>query len=286
MNKLLCMCAAVLISGYSVSFAEETPRLESNTGHSVDYWSYSADGRLLVTGSNNGEICVYDADSMRFLRNFPAKNMYNGALLPDGTGICFNDSQGIRTVNLRDGTSTVFPSPGFAGIFSGFAISHDGKKIAAADDHRIMIFSYPDGKLLSETKKDNHPVRIARFSPDGSQLALVSGKNSETLLLYSLKDSTLTKLGGLFSGHGNIIDDLCFSEDGRFLASCGMDCRAIVWDLSSMSQKAVFKLEKEDYVNAVYLRNAETPLLFISFNGMLCKGDISSGKIVSKTKIT
>ena len=75
------------------------------------------------------------------------------------------------------------------------------------------------------------------YSPDGAFLAagydskiVKVWKNKENLLLYTL------------SGHKDIVTDITFSPDNKYLASGSMDNSVIIWDLMTGNQVDQIKL--------------------------------------------
>lgn len=285
MKKLVYICIS-LLSLYSFSFAEEPPRLEMNTVHQIDRWDYSADGRFLVTAGSSTEIRVYESESMRLLRKLPTEQMNNGIPLPDGSGVFFFSGKELQTISFADRKKTAVPVKAEnASWLKALDISRDGKKILAVDSDRVFVISYPEGGILSRIEKREHGITMAMFSPDGTRIALTTRDNSGKLYLYSVQDSILKELGGLFSGHSASIQYLCFSEDSRFLVSCGNDRKAVVWDLLSMSQKSVFKFEGDDFPESAYLGKPGSPVIMVSFRGVVSRGDISTGKIISQNQI-
>jgi WD40 repeat protein/DNA-binding SARP family transcriptional activator len=106
--------------------------------------------------------------------------------------------------------------------------SPDGSMIVSSsyDKNDVILWQTNSGQEL-----DRLPGRIARFSPDGSHLAV--GSNDSNVYLY---DTTTWEILNTMRGHSEFIQDLHFNPQGTLLASASLDDTFSVWEVSSGKQ--------------------------------------------------
>jgi RNA polymerase sigma factor (sigma-70 family) len=158
------------------------------------------------------------------------------------------------------------PAP-FGGSMKAVVVSPDGRTAALAQRHdpirfdgrtaalaqtddTIRITDMASGRLLSRFERDpmgrgadpstrgdvhfGSPVRSRydslAFAPDGRAIAATEG---DRVVVYEAATGQVRRE---FRGHTASVVQVVFSQDGRYLASAGMDHTALVWDVISQAR--------------------------------------------------
>jgi WD40 repeat protein len=165
-------------------------------------------GELTRISSNSGDSVVYSPDGQSIL----------------GDGVLFDAGTGRQ---IRQFSS---------GKVSAAAISRDGRRVAIGDDNGIIkIFNFATGRELLDIRGHTAPSNEISYSPDGNYIAAAF---DTTILIWDTKrGQIINKL----TGHGgdkknrnrDPIIKIAWSQNGRLLASSGMDQTVKVWDVSN-----------------------------------------------------
>jgi WD40 repeat protein len=127
------------------------------------------------------------------------------------------------------------------------SFSHDGKMLAStSDDKTIKLWNTSNWNLAMAMMVAEH-VQAVAFSPD-DQLLLTGGRDKPMigeLLQNFLGDSKINKgvsarlwniktgeLLQTFAHHGNDVNDVAFSHNGRYIATASADKTVEVWTFS------------------------------------------------------
>jgi RNA polymerase sigma factor (sigma-70 family) len=214
---------------------------------------FSADGRSLMTASQDGLVRVWDPSTgkgrSRFeipaqerdellrahlelssdgrtlvsLRILSAREMdvaKFGNLLGYGTVSVWNARTGERLHRLANGQR----------IFRACRLSPDGRALATQDNRSFTIWEVVTGK---ERRRFPAPPALAlAFSRDGKLFA--AGGYDSKVRVWSVDTG---KQLARFEGHDHDIIDVAFSPDGKRLASASGDGTGLVWDVSGLLKK-------------------------------------------------
>ena len=72
------------------------------------------------------------------------------------------------------------------------------------------------------------------FSPDESYIAFASGKKLVLIEITSGKRKA-------YLGHSKVIEDICFSSDGKLVSTASLDNTARIWEVETGITKAILK---------------------------------------------
>jgi len=197
--------------------------------------AFSPDGQLLLSGSSEGVIYLWDVSTRALRREFPrlSKPISAVAFNVDGTTVAVatgsNQDDSIRTWDAATGRPSLMVV-GLNGI-SSIAFSPDGRTlVCGVRDNTIRRWDLSTGASLPSLVAHGSPVNSVVISPDGYTLA--SGDANATILLWDLRSSSvLLTLPGSFQW----IEALAWSPDGKMLVSGSTlnDQALKVWDLTT-----------------------------------------------------
>jgi WD40 repeat protein len=177
--------------------------VKSWVGHAlIRSLGFFQDGKLLLSSGYNGEVKYWDAT---------------------------NDYRCIEELTVEldaDGSmNTVAFSPNRELIATGG--SHD-------EAQTVCLWRVSDGSKVRDAIIDMDICSI-KFSPDGKNVAVGGGlgvvNEHQTLGLWKLDDPEYSFIN--LDGHTQLVNDLAFSPDGKYLASASADKTIKLWDLSN-----------------------------------------------------
>lgn len=243
--------------------------------------AFSADSRLLATGSNDHTARLWDtATGRETARLAHDDSVVSVAFHPQRPWLATGSSDGsARLWNLTDGMLL--------------------RRIEGHEEMRAVLFS-PNGRYLAaiDTGACVHLVDLEppaapprqwcwgsaglglAFSPDSTRLATASGDRAG---VFDVADGRrlfeATHLSRREDGqpeHFKWIDQVAFSADGEWLASAGRDGTARVWDLVNGQEAS--RLPHQAPVQVLAFSTDGTQLLTGSSDGTARLWDLSSGR--------
>ncbi|CAG0916772.1 unnamed protein product [Notodromas monacha] len=273
-NKRLTVCCVSTDSNILAVAAEdavirlfclETRReMKTFVGHSAAVHSLCFLGdEKLVSGSENGEICVWDVG--RGLRLSSTKGH-----LTRVTGIAVNPdlfsyvSVGwdgkIKIWNTGDNrelSSVTQPKP-------VTCVSHHPTRnviVTGGWDSLIRIWDTVKLHRIAILRGHTGSVRSIALSADG--LTLASGSVDGTVRVWS---SSLGMEVGVFPALGaGAVNSVAFTRDGMTVVSGGDDGRIFVWPTNSSSLKKCYSLPPSDEISCMHLQETTLNALAVGF---------------------
>jgi sugar lactone lactonase YvrE len=228
----------------------ENASVACTLGHSgsVNSVAISPDGQILVSGSDDKTITIWDLSTGQELRTLTghSESVNSVAISPDGqTLLSGSRDNTIKIWRLSTGeelrTLTVHSDS-----VNFVAISPDGQILVSSShtvvsdiyDNTIKIWQLSTGRELRTLTCcwDSNPIDSVAISPDGQ--TLVSGSDRE-IMIWDL--SSGQKLRTL-TGHSGWVGSVAISPDGQILASgdtvmgsmgCSFDTTIKIWQLST-----------------------------------------------------
>jgi len=205
----------------------ESPCLMTLAGHrgGVSTCAYSPDGKMILSGSEDGTVKIWDASSAAEIRTLEGHTGEITCCLysPDGRRIASGSSD--LTVRVWDsGTGRLmFATEPFLGYGMcpsiSCAFSPDGRRIvAAASDTGLFdglkIFDAETGEETATLGRGEGSVKLCLFSPDGRTILAASGPE---VVLWDAH--TFRRAGKLAADGGNVSAWALSSDGGRLFTS-------------------------------------------------------------------
>ncbi len=226
----------------------------------IERIAYSHDGELLAAGCADGRIHLWDTNTGKLHKMLTAHQTRISAVVfvKDSRTLVSCSEQGtLRKWDVNTGENTLSVANDYD-TFSKFALSHDGKKLAALSEFSspyLFDITVPTSPKLIK-RIDTRRVGNIAFSPDGETIA--TEETDQTAYLWDMNidipehlnellteiDTTLwgmkidrPKLS--FKGHTAQIACIAFSPDGKTFATGGFDNTLRLWDTTTGKPKII-----------------------------------------------
>ncbi|MGW6490335.1 protein kinase domain-containing protein [Streptomyces sp. NPDC055056] len=201
--------------------------LSLHTGH-LSALAMTADGRLAVSGGEDGRVIAWQPRDRRIVQLFtsPRDHVYYVAVSEDGH---------VALSGTADGVVAAWDIP--SGRSLGRWEAHPGAvlDVAVSDDHRyglsrgqdatVKIWDLRTGELRWVLGGHEEWIGAARLSQDGRYV--VTGGSDATVRVWRTADG---QCEAVLTGHTDAVVDVLVGADGRHLLSCSTDGTVRRWD--------------------------------------------------------
>lgn len=251
----------------------KAPRALKGPRTSLEALTITPDGRHIITGSCDGTIMIWDLFYGRSAKVLGRHKQRVCALAVTSDGryvVSGSDDKAVMVWHLN-GHRPPRTLEGHQGPVLAVAVSVDGKRVVSgAMDSKVFVWDLSGQQRPRVLEGHQDIVTCVAVSPDGHRV--VSGSMDKTLIVWDLnsdrsqvyrrpiglasglkisteKGSTHIRVDDLadrrqpriLEGHGDEINQLKISRDGRRLVSASDDKTAIVWDLEGQQGHRVLK---------------------------------------------
>jgi len=196
---------------------------------SVNSVSFSPDGKMIASGSDDNTVKLWDVVTGRELRTFSRhqSGVNSVSFSPDGKMIASGSND--NTVKLWDVVTgrelRTFSRHQFSVSLVSF--SPNGKIIASGSAEVMKLWDVATGREFRTFTGHQLGVNSVSFSPDGKIIA--SGSADKTVKLWDVATGRELRT---FTGHQQGVT-ANFSPDGRTIASSSGDGTVKLWDVAT-----------------------------------------------------
>lgn len=182
----------------------------------------------------------------------------------------------------------------YEGKAVSLAFSPDGKRLLAGNEKRTAdIINISTGKSEISLRGNLNQIdesiitqpqmywaamtNEVKLSPDGRFIAVSRTGNNAKLI-----DFATGRIYKTLRGHDNMVLSLAFSKDGKYLATGGVDGKAIVWEVESGEKvREISFPDKREAIYSVDISDDNTLLATASWGGYVMIWDIATGERIT-----
>ncbi len=258
------------------------PRLQRLLhGHtdSIRTVAYSADGRLIATGSRDNTVTVWERVSGQPLplpTDLPSDAWINAvAFSPNNQQLAIGKADGtLVLIDLT--TNNQRALSGHTDAIWSVDFSPDSQLlVSGSGDNSLQQWDVRTGEPhFAPLRGHENTVYVTRYSPDGSMIA--SGSADGTIRLW---DATTLVEQQRLTGHTNWVLTLDFSHDGQQLASGSADGTLRRWDLTTNEASSTPSQGHTDWVRSVQFSPEGQRIISGGADGLILIWDAASGEL-------
>lgn len=247
-------CPPALADGHPPQAAPAVgaPRLMVQLGHadSVTAVAYSADGKLILTGSWDATAALWDVASGEELRRLVGHStkISSVAFSPDGTRVLTGSWD--CTARLWDTASGKelrrFEGP--SREVNAVAFSPDGKRVlTGSSDGLAYLWEIESGQEVLRFVGHAGAIKSVAFSADGRQV--LTGSDDQTARLW---DAATGKIIRGFTGNSGAINAVAFAPRQKWLLAGAADGTLRLWDAASGREIRRFEGHKDGVLSVAF----------------------------------
>jgi WD40 repeat protein/serine/threonine protein kinase len=245
-------------------------------GHSafVQSVDIQSDLRMIVSGSTDGSVKVWDLDTGEIIHNLEGHNgdVTSVTFSPDGRYIA---SGAYDFMALLWDVQTGELVRGFEGHtlpVQDIAFSSDGTRlVTASSDSSLIVWDIVTGEILQRYEGHRASVLTVTFSPDDSQI--LSGARDGSLYVWDVASAIrILELKGNTTG----VNDVLFTPDGMQAVSAAGDGSIYIWSLETGEIISRFVGNNAEVREVAFSPDAKR-LYSVGVEGQVIIWDVASG---------
>lgn len=191
----------------------------------------TADGRWLVGGSQEGNVVIYDANTLEEIRRFAGQDdtVWNVLTSPDSQFVFASYQAGyVRGWQIQDGELRYEFNPQI-GMAEALGITPDGSRLLIGyDEGSLLMWDLTTGEEIDRLSGHTNDVWDLVISPDGK--TAVSASYDTTLIYWNLTTNEQIRR---LTGHRSAIYGIAMTPDGRKVLTGSQDGTVRLWDLEN-----------------------------------------------------
>lgn len=257
-----------------------SPRRLAGPAGNVSHAQFSPDGSVLVAGTRDGAIRLWETATGRLIRRTRGVDWPGSvAFSPDGRWVALGTEYGApvvldATTGLEVlGRSRAGTGPGPDETVWSVAFAPDGGLIVTGGgDGTARVLEFPGGREVRSVRHGTTgPVVAVAFSPDGARFATADGQSVKLWMVATGKQIAQVPSGGS--------DGLAFSPDGRRLVAGDLATRALtLWSVDDQRAIAVSARPAEGQVRQAMFSADGRMLVMVDLDGAVRLVDSLTGR--------
>jgi len=213
---------------------ESTTGISSFITSGVSGVTFSPDGRLVLSGSNDGSVRLWDVSTGKILikktMDRTSGKPFIGLALSNNGQYIFYADRAIRQLQINSGY-IVKSFEGFSPSIRKIHYLADKQfAVSLSNSHRLKLWDLTKGRVIKTYKKLSGEISKNAFKISPNNKFLISASGDHTLKLYDLKNENPIYT---FKGHSDTIKFVDFSPDGKLILSGSKDKSVKIWDVNS-----------------------------------------------------
>ncbi len=262
-----------------VTNAQLQPRLVLPVGHTdlVRSASFSADGKYVVTVSDDNTARIWEASSGKEVRLLHMERVRSASFSSDGKYLV--SASGDSTARIWEVSSgkEIHVLKGHRSYVYSASFSADGKYVVTSSvDSTVRIWEVSSGNEVHVLLGHTDGVRSASFSVDGKYVVTASDDN--TARIWDVQTGLEFKR---LEGHTSSLFSAKFSADGKKVVTASWDNTARIWEVQTGKQLHSLQGHTDGVRSALF--SADGKYVATASNDSTARiWEVSSGKEIHK----
>ncbi len=255
----LLLAAALLLLLSLPAFAQDDPDVVwvKELGVKINCVKFSPDSRYLAVAADYRNPKLFDVETGDLIREFIGGGTNTLDFTDDGSLLAsagYNDYINIYSVETGDELKKIDLNEDSVYVTS-IDISHNGELLAAVfksgtNRYLIKIWNLISNEIIYQSNYQY--ISKVVFSPDDQHFVICQTypyPESKTNYIYVFSTNPM-KNEGILGSHDYAIADICFSHDGKYLASAAGDVK--IWDFEKRELKQTITKKDTGFGSIAY----------------------------------
>lgn len=215
----------LLINGQT---GKEKLRLKGHNS-SIKAASFSADGKMIITGSHDQTARIWDAVTGTLLHELTGKSSQVKFSAFGKKDEVIMGAYADNCLRIWDSKKAAFKETVIknASPFTAYAVSPDQKKIiAGSQDGSLVVWDYEKEKNPQPVKKHSGKVNSIEFSKDGTRF--ISSSDDSTAIVWNTENGQLIRI---LKGHAGALMHAAIDYNGNKAITASFGMGAKLWNI-------------------------------------------------------